>query len=58
MIQYSSKRNFGRNCVKEMEFYFQSNSVKNSWKCPKAKSATQCLTELFPIYQNNHQTEG
>ena len=39
-----------------MEFYFQSNSVKNSWKCPKAKSATHCLTELFPIYQNKHWT--
>ena len=37
-----------------MEYYFQSNSVKNSLKCPKAKSATHCLTKLFPIYQNKH----
>ena len=22
--------------------------------CPKTKSATRCLTELFPIYQNKH----
>ena len=35
-----------------MEFYFLS--VKNSLKCPKAKSATHCLTELFQIYQNKH----
>ena len=39
-----------------MEFYFQSNSVKNSLKCHKAKSATHCLTKLFPIYQNKHWT--
>ena len=30
--------------------------------CPKAKSATHCLTELFPIYQNKktfaYQTAG
>ena len=25
----------------------------NSLKCPKAKSLSHCLTELFPIYQNN-----
>ena len=24
--------------------------------CPKAKSATHCLTELFSIYQNKHGT--
>ena len=24
--------------------------------CPKTKSATHCLTELFPIYQNKHWT--
>ena len=40
--------------MKKMEFYFQSNSVKNSLICPKAKSATHCLTKLFPIYQNKH----
>ena len=47
------KGNVARNCVKEMEFYFQSNSVMNSLKCPKSKSLSHCLTELFPIYQNN-----
>ena len=26
----------------------------NSFICPKTKSATRCLTELFPIYQNKH----
>ena len=44
---------FASYCVKKMEFYFQSNSVMNSLKCPKAKSLSHCLTELFPIYQNN-----
>ena len=39
-----------------MEFYFQSNSVMNSLKCPKSKSLSHCLTELFPIYQNKHWT--
>ena len=39
-----------------MEFYFQSNSVKSNFICPKAKSATHFLTELFPIYQNKHWT--
>ena len=39
-----------------MEFYFQSNSVMNSLKCPKSKSLSHCLTELFPIYQNEHWT--
>ena len=39
-----------------MEFYFQSNSVMNSLKCPKSKSLTHCFTELFPIYQKNHWT--
>ena len=34
-----------------MEFYFQSNSVMNSLKCPESKSLSHCLTELFPIYQ-------
>ena len=36
-----------------MEFYFQSNSVMNSLKCPKSKSLSLCLTEIFPFYQNN-----
>ena len=26
--------------------------------CPKTKSAIHCLTELFPIYQNEYQTAG
>ena len=37
-----------------MEFYFQSNSVLNSLKCPKSKSLSHCLTELFQIHQNKH----
>ena len=49
------KGNFARNCVK-MEFFFQSNSIMNSLKCPKSKSLSHCLTELFPIYQNKHWT--
>ena len=28
----------------------------NSLKCPKSKSLSHCLTELFPIYQNKHWT--
>ena len=24
------------------------------YNCPKAKSATHCLTQLFPMYQNKH----
>ena len=43
------KGNFAR---KKMEFYFQSNSVMNSLECPKSKSLSHCLTEIFPIYQN------
>ena len=39
-----------------MEYYFQSNSVKNILKCPKANLATHCLAEFFPIYQNKHWT--
>jgi hypothetical protein len=39
-----------------MELYFQSNSVINSFKCPKSKSLSHFLTELFPIYQNKHWT--
>ena len=39
-----------------MKFYFQSNSVMNSLKCPKSKSLSYCLTELFTIYQNKHWT--
>ena len=33
----------------------------NSLKCPKSKSLSHCLTELFPIYQKkplDHQTAG
>ena len=39
-----------------MEFYFQSNSVMNSFKCPKSKSLSRYLIEFFPIYQNKHWT--
>ena len=34
------------------------NSVQNSLICPKNKSASHCLTKLFPIYPNNHWTIG
>ena len=47
--------NFARNCVKN-GFFFQNNSVENSLVCPRTKSASHCLTELFPIYQNKHWT--
>ena len=50
---FAFERNFARNCV---IFFFQSNSVKNSLKCPKAKSANHCITKLFPIYQNKNWT--
>ena len=50
------KKKFARNCVKKMEFYFLSNSVMNSLKCPKSKSVIHCFTELFPFYQNKHWT--
>ena len=39
-----------------MDFFLQNNSVENSLICPKNKSASHCLTELFPIYPNNHWT--
>jgi hypothetical protein len=41
---------------KKMEFYFQSNSVLNSLKCPKSKSLSHCPAELVQIYQNKHWT--
>ena len=47
-------KEFCKKLCKKMESYFQSNSIKNSLKCPQVKSATHCLTELFPIYQNKH----
>ena len=47
---------FCKKLCKKMEFYFQSNSVMNSLKCPKSKSLSPCLTELFPIYQNKAWT--
>ena len=47
---------FCNKLCKKMESYFQSNSVMNSLKCPKSKSLSHCLTELFPIYQNKHWT--
>ena len=46
--------NFARNCV--INGFFQNNSVENSLICPRTKSASHCLTELFPIYQNKHWT--
>ena len=49
-------KEFCKKLFKKMEFYFQSNSVMNSLKCPKSKSLSHCLTELFPIYQNKHWT--
>jgi hypothetical protein len=55
IISKNFERNFARNGEK-MEFYFQSNSEKNSFKCPKAKSATHCIAKLFPFYQNKHWT--
>ena len=39
-----------------MDFFFQNSSVENSLICPRTKSASHCLTELFPIYQNKHWT--
>ena len=55
IIWNNFQRNFARNCVKS-RILFSRNSVKNSLICPKAKSATHCLTKLFPIYQNTHWT--
>ena len=49
MIKNIFEMNFARNCVKNMEFYFQSN-------CPMSKSLNHCHTELFTIYQNKHWT--
>ena len=48
---------FCKKLCKKIELYFQSNSVKNSLKCPKAKSATHCLIKLFPIYQKKFDHE-
>ena len=46
--------------VEKMEKKFQSNShrnsVLNSLKCPKSKSLSHYLSELFQIYQNKHWT--
>ena len=39
-----------------MDFFFQNDSVENSLICPRTKSASHCLTELFQIYQNKHWT--
>jgi hypothetical protein len=47
---------FCKKLYKKMEFYFQSNSVMNSLKCPKLKSLSHCFTEFFPFYQNKHWT--
>ena len=32
--------------------FFENNSVENSLVCPRTNSASHCLTELFPMYQN------
>ena len=32
--------------------FARSNSVTNRLKCPKSKSLSHCLTELFTIYQH------
>ena len=39
MIQNIFEMNFARNCVKNMEFYFQSN-------CPMSKSLNHCTVTL------------
>ena len=39
-----------------MDFFFQNDSVENSLICPRTKSASHCLTELFPIHRNKHWT--
>ena len=44
---------FCKKVCNKMEFDFQSNYVMNSVKYPYVKSLSHCLTELFPIYQNN-----
>ena len=41
-----------------MEFYFQSNSVMNSLKCPKSKSLSHCLTEIQSIKINIGPSDG
>ena len=51
MIKNNFGRHFARNCVKKI--HFQSNSVMNSLNYSKTKSLSNCLTELFPIYQND-----
>ena len=47
---------FCKKLFKKWILFFQNNSVKNSLKCPRTKSASHCLTEIFPIYQNKHWT--
>ena len=59
-MKNNNLKEFCKKLRKKMEFYFQSNFVKNSLvaslNCPKANSATHCLTKLFPIYQNKRWT--
>ena len=52
------KEHFARNYIKETEFYFQTNSVMNSLKCPKSKSLSHFLTESFQIYQNMRRRDN
>ena len=56
MIWNNFERKFCKKMCKKIEFYFQSNSVMNSLKCPKSKSLSHCLNELFPIYQDKYWT--
>ena len=44
---------FCKKLCKKLIFFFQNISVENSLICPRTKWASHCLTELFPIYQNN-----
>ena len=47
---------FCKKLCKKWIFSLQNNSVENIFICPKTKSATHCLTELLPIYENKHWT--
>ena len=55
-LKLHNRKEFCEKLFKKTEFYFQSNSVMNSLKCPNLKSLSHCPTESFPIYQNKHWT--
>ena len=55
IIEKKIRKEFCKKLCKKWIF-LQNNSVENSFICPRTKSASQCLTELFPIYQNKHWT--